>query len=48
MRPKDTGNKVDVRWMEVSGTAGTGAGGLRVTGEKPLMMNALAFPYTDL
>ncbi len=48
MRPQDTGNKVDVRWMEVSGTAGTGAGGLRVTGETPLMMNALAFPYTDL
>ena len=44
MRPQDTGNKVDVRWMEVSG-AGQG---LRVTGQTPLMMNVLAFPYADL
>lgn len=45
MRPQETGNKVDVRWMELSGGAGAG---LRVTGDTPLMMNALAFPYTDL
>jgi beta-galactosidase len=44
MRPQDTGNKVDVRWMEISG-AGQG---LRVRGANPLMMNVLAFPYTDL
>lgn len=44
MRPQDTGNKVDVRWMELLG----GGQGLRVTGEHPLMMQALAFPYTDL
>ncbi|KQU55772.1 beta-galactosidase [Sphingomonas sp. Leaf339] len=44
MRPQDTGNKVDVRWMEVSG-AGRG---LRVVGDAPLMMTALAFPYSDL
>jgi len=44
MRPQDTGNKVDVRWMEVSG-AGQG---LRVRGASPLMMNVLAFPYGDL
>ncbi len=44
MRPQDTGNKVDVRWMELSGAGN----GLRVVGETPLMMNALAFPYTDL
>ena len=44
MRPQDTGNKVDVRWMELSG----GGAGLKVTGEKPLMMTALAFPYEDL
>ncbi|WP_210163384.1 glycoside hydrolase family 2 TIM barrel-domain containing protein [Niveispirillum irakense] len=45
MRPQDTGNKVDVRWLELSG-AGPG---LRVTAlDRPLMMNALAFPYTDL
>lgn len=45
MRPQDTGNKVDVRWLELIG--GPGAG-VRVIGDTPLMMNALAFPYTDL
>ena len=45
MRPQETGNKVDVRWMEL--TAGE-TGGLRVTGERPLSVNALAFPYSDL
>ncbi len=45
MRPQETGNKVDVRWMELSQA---GAGGLRVTGDMPLSMNALAFPYEDL
>ncbi|MEP9400461.1 glycoside hydrolase family 2 TIM barrel-domain containing protein [Sphingomonas silueang] len=44
IRPQETGNKVDVRWMELSG-AGRG---LRVQGAAPLMMNALAFPYADL
>ncbi|MCX8474188.1 MAG: DUF4981 domain-containing protein [Sphingomonas sp.] len=44
MRPQDTGNKMDVRWMELSG----GGQGLRVTGATPLMMQALAFPYADL
>ncbi|MCJ2181276.1 DUF4981 domain-containing protein [Novosphingobium sp. 1949] len=44
IRPQETGNKVDVRWMEVSGSAR----GLRVEGNRPLMMNALAFPYSDL
>lgn len=44
MRPQDTGNKVDVRWLELSG-AGRG---LRVEGQQLLMANALAFPYTDL
>jgi beta-galactosidase len=44
MRPQDTGNKVDVRWMEVSGDGK----GLRVRGRAPLMMNVLAFPYADL
>jgi len=44
MRPQDTGNKVDVRWIEVSG----GGRGVRVEGQQPLMANALAFPYTDL
>ena len=45
MRPQETGNKVDVRWMELSGP---GTDGLRITGEAPLSMNALAFPYEDL
>ena len=44
IRPQETGNKVDVRWMELSG-AGTG---VRIEGDRPLMMNALAFPYADL
>ena len=44
MRPQETGNKVDVRWMELSG----GGRGLRVQGDRPLAMNALAFPYADL
>jgi len=44
MRPQETGNKVDVRWLEVSGAPG----GLRVSGDMPLSMNALAFPYSDL
>ena len=45
MRPQETGNKVDVRWMEL---LQPGAGGLRVSGDAPLSMNALAFPYDDL
>ncbi|WP_371262528.1 beta-galactosidase small subunit-related protein [Sphingobium sp. YR768] len=44
IRPQETGNKVDVRWMELSG----GGHGLRVQGDQALMMNALAFPYADL
>ncbi|WP_235525268.1 MULTISPECIES: glycoside hydrolase family 2 TIM barrel-domain containing protein [unclassified Sphingomonas] len=44
MRPQDTGNKTDVRWMELSG----GGQGLRIEGDGPLMMQALAFPYSDL
>ncbi|QNQ08653.1 glycoside hydrolase family 2 TIM barrel-domain containing protein [Sphingomonas alpina] len=45
MRPQESGNKVDVRWMEL---LRPGTGGLRVTGDAPLSMNALAFPYDDL
>jgi beta-galactosidase len=44
IRPQETGNKVDVRWMELSG----GGRGVRIAGDRPLMMNALAFPYADL
>ncbi|HEX8301495.1 glycoside hydrolase family 2 TIM barrel-domain containing protein [Sphingomonas sp.] len=45
MRPQESGNKVDVRWMEL---IRPGSAGLRVTGDAPLSMNALAFPYEDL
>ncbi|WP_095011924.1 glycoside hydrolase family 2 TIM barrel-domain containing protein [Tsuneonella mangrovi] len=44
IRPQETGNKVDVRWMEVGGNGR----GVRIVGDRPLMMNALAFPYEDL
>ncbi|MGP7797145.1 glycoside hydrolase family 2 TIM barrel-domain containing protein [Sphingomonas sp. CLY1604] len=44
IRPQDTGNKVDVRWMRLLG----GARGVRVEGDRPLMMNALPFAYTEL
>ncbi|WP_285021366.1 glycoside hydrolase family 2 TIM barrel-domain containing protein [Novosphingobium sp. fls2-241-R2A-195] len=44
IRPQETGNKVDVRWLELS----SGERGVRVQGATPLMMNALAFPYADL
>jgi beta-galactosidase len=45
MRPQETGNKVDVRWVELLQAS---VGGLRVTGDAPLSINALAFPYDDL
>jgi len=46
IRPQETGNKVDVRWMELIRAGGQG--GLRVTGAQPLSINALAFPYSEL
>jgi beta-galactosidase len=45
MRPQETGTKSDVRWMQLSGA---GKIGLRLAGDRPLSMNALAFPYEDL
>jgi beta-galactosidase len=45
IRPQDTGTKSDVRWMTLSGDGGPA---LRVGGDVPLTMNALAFPYEDL
>ena len=45
IRPQDTGNKVEVRWMELTGGRGNA---LRITADAPLAMNALAFPYEDL
>jgi beta-galactosidase len=45
IRPQESGNKTDVRWLSLSGPSG---GGLKVTGSAPLSFNALAFPYEDL
>ncbi|MBY0239588.1 MAG: DUF4981 domain-containing protein [Burkholderiaceae bacterium] len=45
VRPQESGNKTDVRWLSLSNGQG---GGLRVTGSKPLSVTALAFPYEDL
>jgi beta-galactosidase len=45
MRPQETGNKTDVRWM---GLTGTDMPGLRITGAPPLSMNVPALPYDDL
>jgi beta-galactosidase len=44
-RPQESGNKTDVRWFTLANEAGAG---LRVQGDQPLSVNALAFPYEDL
>lgn len=44
-RPQESGTKQDVRWIALEDRAGAG---LRVTGERPLAVNALPFPYADL
>ncbi|WP_443486887.1 glycoside hydrolase family 2 TIM barrel-domain containing protein [Novosphingobium aerophilum] len=44
-RPQETGTKTDVRWMLLSPEQGPS---LRIAGDRPLTMNALAFPYADL
>ncbi len=44
-RPQETGAKQDVRWIALRGAT---VPGLRVTGDRPLSVNALAFPYADL
>ncbi|MDF2639153.1 MAG: hypothetical protein K0R64_2137 [Novosphingobium lindaniclasticum] len=43
-RPQESGNKTDVRWIELTGART----GLRIAGAQPLSVNALAFPYDDL
>jgi beta-galactosidase len=45
MRPQETGNKTDVRWMRLVDASGSG---LVVRGETPLSMNALGFRYDEL
>ena len=44
IRPQETGNKVDVRWMALRGSDRS----LRIEGSQPLMMNALPFAYANL
>jgi beta-galactosidase len=50
IRPQETGNKIDVRWMELgSRAADARSQGLRIERVgAALMMNAQAFPYEDL
>jgi beta-galactosidase len=45
MRPQETGNKTDVRWMHLFGASGAG---LLVRGDAPLSMNVLGFRYDEL
>lgn len=45
MRPQETGNKTDVRWMDIGAADEPG---VRIRGANPLSMNVLAFPYDDL
>lgn len=47
-RPQESGNKTDVRWIELTGTRSAAGAGLRIAGAQPLSVNALAFPYADL
>jgi len=44
-RPQESGTKQDVRWFDVTGANGAG---VRVSGDRPLAINALPFPYADL
>ncbi|WOI52407.1 glycoside hydrolase family 2 TIM barrel-domain containing protein [Parvularcula sp. LCG005] len=43
-RPQETGNKVDVRWLAVTGDEQ----GVMIAGEPLLSITALPFPYADL
>lgn len=45
MRPMETGNKVDVRWFDITDRTNSG---LHIEGAEPLSANILSFPYTDL
>lgn len=44
-RPQESGSKQDVRWIALTGGR---LPGVRVTGDRPLSVNALPFPYSDL
>jgi len=45
IRPQETGNKNDVRWVKLTGSDGSG---LKIYGEKPLYVSALNFSKDDL
>ncbi|WP_313806585.1 glycoside hydrolase family 2 TIM barrel-domain containing protein [Sphingobium sp.] len=45
MRPMETGNKTDLRWLSI---ADQGGSAFRIEGAQPLSANVLAFPYEDL
>jgi len=45
IRPQETGNKNDVRWMKLTNDDGSG---LKIYGEKPLYVSALNFSKEDL
>lgn len=45
IRPQETGNKTDVRWLALTDAEGTG---IRVTGVQPLAFSALHFAPEDL
>lgn len=45
IRPQESGNKTDVRWLSLRNQTGFG---LKIEGSQLLSINALAFPYEDL
>ncbi len=45
IRPQESGNKTDVRWLALTNKEGSG---IRVEVDQLLSVNALAFPYEDL
>lgn len=45
IRPQETGNKMDVRWIELTKNDSVG---LKIVGEKPLFVSALNFSKEDL
>lgn len=45
IRPQESGNKVDVRWLMLSNPSKRG---IKISGAQPLSVNVLPFPYEDL
>lgn len=45
IRPQETGNKCDVRWVVLQNSLGKG---IRISGEKPLSVSAWNFPQEDI